>query len=80
MSSVVYCCLLLQSFFALISKLKTVIKVGSVFVQDEKHGGSMIYSETLEAICSVVDTTAGSKGTGWLLIGSDADRNFLRDI
>ena len=71
--------------FALNSKLKTVAKVSSIFVQDEKRAGSMIGSGTFEAVCAVVATTAGFEGTGWLLISSDDDRNsggcnHLRDI
>ena len=64
MSSVVYCCLLSRSFFALNSKLKTVAKVSSILVQDEKRAGSMIGSGTFEAVCAVGATTAGFEGTG----------------
>ena len=75
MSSVVYCCLLSRSFFALNSKLKTLAKVSSIFVQDEKRAGSMIGSGTFEAVYAVVATTAGFEGTGWLLVCSDDDRS-----
>ena len=75
LSWVVYCCLLSRRFFALNSKLYTVAKVSSIFVQDEKRVGSMIGVGTFEAVFAVVATTAGVEGTGWLMIGSDDDRN-----
>ena len=60
-------------------------KLSSIFVQDEKRAGSMIGSGASEALCAFVPTTAGFDGTGWLLIGSDHNRNsiscrHLRDI
>ena len=84
-TSVVYCCLLSRSSFALNSKLKTVAKMNSIFVPDEKRAGSMIGSGAFEAVFALVATTAGFESTGWLLICSDDDRNsggcnHLRDI
>ena len=80
MSSVVYCCSLPRSFFALNRKLKTVAKVSSIFLQDKKLAGSMIGSGTFEAVGAVGATTAGFKDTGWLLIGNPdfkSGNNFL---
>ena len=54
----------------------TLAKLSCIFFQDEKRAGSMIGCGPIEALCAVVSKTTGSEGTGWLLIGSDDDRNL----